>query len=78
MTPIPVAPSYAALNAMLNDSSIARQSDRAGRHHETIGERLAADAVALDDLPPAPLEPCEKRAARVSSTATVETTILGR
>jgi Mu transposase, C-terminal domain len=71
MTPIPVAPSYAALNAMLSDSCIARQSDRAGRHHETIGERLIADADALDDLPAAPLEPCEKRAARVSSTALV-------
>jgi transposase len=71
MTPIPVAPSYAALNAMLSESCIARQSDRAGRHHETIGERLVADAAALDDLPAAPLEPCEKRAARVSSTALV-------
>ena len=71
MTPIPVAASYAALNAMLSERCIARQSDRAGRHHETIGERLVADAAALDDLPAASLEPCEKRAARVSSTALV-------
>jgi hypothetical protein len=71
MTPIPIAPSYAALNDMLSESCLARQSDRAGRHHETICERLAADIAALDDLPAAPLEPCEKRAARVSSTALV-------
>ena len=71
MTPIPTAPSYEALNAMLSESCLARQSDRAGRHHETIGERLAADVAALDDLPAVPLEPCEKRAARVSSTALV-------
>src|SRR5271154_4227771 len=61
MTPMPVAPSYAALNAMLSDSCIARQSDRAGRHHETIGERLVADAAVLRELPAVPLEPCEKR-----------------
>ena len=71
MTPIPIAPSYVALNAMLSESCLARQSDRAGRHHETIGERLVADTGALDDLPAVPLEPCEKRAARVSSTALV-------
>ena len=71
MTPIPVASSYEALNAMLRKSCVGRQSDRAGRHHETIGERLIADAAALDELPAVPLEPCEKRAARVSSTALV-------
>jgi hypothetical protein len=45
--------------------------ERAGRHTETIGERLAADLSAIRDLPGVPLEPCEKRAARVSSTALV-------
>jgi hypothetical protein len=43
----------------------------AGRHAETIGARLAADLDAFRDLPAVPLEPCEKRAARVSSTALV-------
>ncbi len=71
MTPIPIAPNYVALNDKLSESCLARQSDRAGRHHETIDERLIADTGALDDLPAMPLEACEKRAARVSSTAQV-------
>src|SRR5215475_4170799 len=40
MTPIPVAASFDDLNAMLSERCIARQSDRAGRHAETIGARL--------------------------------------
>ncbi len=71
MTPIPVAPSYEALGAMLADRCRKRLSDRAGRHAETIGQRLTADLAALRDLPAAALEPCEKRIARVSSTALV-------
>ncbi len=71
MTPIPVAASFDALNAMLADRCRARQADRAGRHSETIGERLAADLEAFRELPATALEPCEKRAARVSSTALV-------
>jgi hypothetical protein len=45
--------------------------ERAGRHTQTIGARLGADLDAFRDLPAVPLEPCEKRAARVSSTALV-------
>ena len=71
MTPIPIAPSYEALNAMLAERCLARRSDRAGRHSQTIAERLVADAGAIGDLPAVPLEPCEKRAGRVSSTALV-------
>ena len=71
MTPIPVAPSYEALNGMLSECCLARQRDRAGRRAETIGERLAADTAVIRTLPVTPLEPCEKRAARVSSTALV-------
>ena len=71
MTPIPIAASYEELNAMLSARCLARQSELAGRHHETIGERLVADDAALEDLPAVPLEPCEKRAARVSSTGLV-------
>ena len=71
MTPIPVATSFDELNAMLEERCRARQGDRAGQHAETIGERLAADLAALRKLPVVPLEPCEKRAARVSSTALV-------
>jgi hypothetical protein len=31
MTPIPIAASYEALNAMLSENCLARQSDRAGQ-----------------------------------------------
>ncbi len=71
LTPIPVAASFDDLNAMLEERCRARQGDRAGRHAETIGERLVADLAALRHLPAVPLEPCEKRAARVSSTSLV-------
>jgi transposase len=71
MTPIPEATSFDALNEMLADRCRARQAERAGRHTATIAERLAADLAALRSLPTVPLEPCEKRAARVSSTALV-------
>jgi transposase len=71
MTPIPIAASYDDLNAMLAERCGRRQSERAGRHAETIGERLIADRAVLRDLPVVPLEPCEKRAGRVSSTALV-------
>jgi transposase len=71
MTPIPMAASFEDLNTMLAERCRARQGDRAGRHASTIGERLVADLDALRALPAVPLEPCEKRAARVSSTALV-------
>ncbi|HEY5057059.1 MAG TPA: IS21 family transposase, partial [Acidobacteriaceae bacterium] len=71
MTPIPVAASFDDLNAMLTERCQARQMERAGRHTQTIGARLGADLDAFRDLPAVPLEPCEKRAARVSSTALV-------
>ena len=56
---------------MLAERCRQRQSERAGRHAETIGERLIADRAVLRDLPVVPLEPCEKRVGRVSSTALV-------
>ncbi len=71
MTPIPRAASFDDLDAMLEDRCRRRRDDRAGRHDETIGERLVADLAAFRDLPAVPLEPCEKRVARVSSTALV-------
>ena len=71
MVPIPHAPSFDALNAMLAERCRLRQADRAGRQAATIGERLVADSAALHPLPAVPLEPCEKRSARVSSTALV-------
>ncbi|KQX23803.1 MULTISPECIES: IS21 family transposase [unclassified Sphingomonas] len=71
MVPVPHAASFDDLNAMLADRCRARQNDHAGRHVETIGERLAADRAVLRPLPAVPLEACEKRAARVSSMSLV-------
>ena len=71
LTPIPEAASFDALNAKLAECCRARQGDHAGRHAETIGERLVADLAVLRSLPAVPLEPCEKRAGRVSSTSLV-------
>ncbi len=71
LTPVPEATSYEELNARLEADCRARQSERCGRHAETIAERLAADAAAFRPLPAAPFEPCDKKAARVSSTALV-------
>jgi len=71
MTPIPVAASFDDLNAMLARRCLSRQAEHAGRHATTIGERLAADVAAQRELPAVPLEACEKRPARVSSTALV-------
>jgi transposase len=71
MVPIPQAASFDALNAGFAEQCCARQGDRTARHAETIGERLVADTAMLRPLPAVPLEPCEKRTARVSSTALV-------
>jgi hypothetical protein len=71
LTPVPHAASFEALNAMLEQRCRARQNERAGRHEQTIGERLVADRVVLCPLPEAPFEPCDKRPAKVSSTALV-------
>ena len=71
MVTIPVAASFEALNAKLLECCRKRQEERTARHAETIGERLKADLASLRPLPDAPFEPCEKRSARVSSTALV-------
>ncbi len=71
MKSVPTAASFDALNVMLAERCRTRQDAHAGRHATTIGERLAVDVEALRALPAVPLEPCEKRAARVSSTALV-------
>jgi len=71
MTPVPVAASFDDLNDMLARRCRARQNERAARHAQIIGERLAADLAAFRRLPTVPLEPCEKRVARVSSMALV-------
>ena len=71
LTPVPSAASYDALNARLEADCLADQARSAGRHAETIGERLNADLAQFRSLPAGTFEPCEKRSARVSSTSVV-------
>jgi transposase len=61
LTPVPHAPSFEAVNAALEERCRVRQAERAGRHEQTIGERLVADQAVLRPLPEAPFEPCDKR-----------------
>jgi transposase len=71
LTPLPHAPSIEALNTRLVERCLARQNERAGRHEQTIVERLVADKAAFHELPVTPFEACHKVAARVSSQALV-------
>jgi len=68
---VPQAESFETLNARLEERCRERQSERAGRHDKTIGERLLADQGVLRALPEVPFEPCDKRLAKVSSTGLV-------
>lgn len=68
---MPHGASFDALNAALEERCRARQAKRAGRHEQTIGERLVADQAVLRALPEPPFEPCDKRPGKVSSTALV-------
>jgi transposase len=71
LTPVPVAASFEALNAKLEADCLSELDRCTGRHRETIGARLEADLAAFRTLPVGLFEPCEKRTARVSSTALV-------
>jgi transposase len=71
LTPVPHAESFEALNARLEERCRERQSERAGRHDKTIGERLLVDQAVLRALPEIAFEPCDKRSAKVSSTGLV-------
>jgi hypothetical protein len=71
LTPVPRAPSFAALNAELERLCLARLGEPAGRDPRPVGERLGADLAALMPLPAVPFEACDIAAARASSTALV-------
>ncbi len=71
LTPVPSASSYDELNAKLEAHCRQEWERRAGRHAETIGERLMSDLAAFRSLPAGTFEACEKRSARVSSTLQV-------
>jgi transposase len=71
LTPVPVAISFEALNARLEADCLSELDRKSGRQSQTIGVRLEADLNAFRPLPSGGFEPCEKRTARVSSTAMV-------
>jgi transposase len=71
LVPVPRAESVEALNAKLEEDCRRRLGDRLRRHAETIGERLARDRAAFDDLPAVPYEPCDRRPGRASSLSLV-------
>ena len=67
LVPLPEVPSFAALNAYLEQRCLARLDDRLRGHTQSIGERLERDLDALQPLPASPYDPCDRRPARVSS-----------
>src|SRR4051794_15398517 len=69
LTPVPQVASLAALNAALLERCRARQVETAGRHSQTITERLVADLAAMRELPAVPLEACGMRPGPGSSPA---------
>jgi len=71
MVPMPHAESFETLNARIEELCRRRLDDRLRRYTETIGERLARDRAALQDLPPIPYEPCDRRPGRASSLSLV-------
>jgi Mu transposase-like protein len=71
LVPLPEVPSFAALNAHLEQRCLERLDHRVRGHTETIGERLVRDLTALQRRPSVPFEACERKAARVSSLSLV-------
>jgi hypothetical protein len=71
MVPIPRASSYEELNARLAQDCLRRQQDKVRGSGDIISVLLQADRAAFLALPAAPFEPCDKQAAKVSSTSLV-------
>ena len=71
LTPVPTAESFEALNAKLEAACLEDFDRKVSGQSDTIGTRLDADLAVFRALPSGSFEACEKRAARVSSTALV-------
>ena len=71
LVPVPRVSSWQELNEHLLEECRKHRQHRVRGQQETIGERCERDRAALLPLPVSPLEACEKRAARVSSTSLV-------
>ena len=71
MVPVPRVASWKELNAQLLGECQKRRERKLWGHTATIAERFEQERGKLLPLPPALLEACEKRTARVSSQALV-------
>jgi transposase len=71
MTPLPIAESFAALNARFRDACAKRGKAILRGHTITIAERMQADLATFMALPAAPYDACHKVATRVSSLSLV-------
>ncbi len=71
MVPYPRARDFVALNALLEERCRERQNKTLRGNTTSIGERLAADQAAFQELPPTPFDACDKRPGRVTSQALV-------
>lgn len=71
LVPVPVAPSFAALNEHLEQRCLERLDHRVRGHDESIGERLVRDLSALQPRPSTAYEACDRKPARVSAVSLV-------
>ena len=71
LTPVPVVTSLDELNAHLEAACLKDQDRHASRQERSIGERLLDDLGVFDALPATPLEACETRPGRVTTTSLV-------
>ena len=69
--PIHSFESFDALNAYLERRCLERMDAKLRGHTETIGQRMERDLEALQPLPAAPYDACEKQPGRVSSLSLV-------
>ena len=71
LVPLPSLESFDALNAHLERRCLERMDTTLRGHSESIGQRMERDLEALQPLPAAPCDACEKQAGRVSSLSLV-------
>src|SRR3954464_10695360 len=71
LVPVPEVADFAELNAHLERRCLDRLGDRLRGQTESVGERLGRDLDALQPRPPAPVDACDRRPARVSSLSLV-------
>ncbi|MBT5463425.1 MAG: IS21 family transposase [Marinovum sp.] len=71
MVPMPRFADWGTFNDYLEEQCRKRQGDVLRGHKTSIGERLEADLVSMQDLPAAPFEACDLQSGQVTSTSVV-------